>query len=664
MTVVFADDFETGDLSLWTSQEIDAGCTLEVIADTVSPSIAASDYLLHAVKVAGTNIKDANTTVSVSGAADMWASFRFYLDSHTATSTTYLLSFLTTGTRRGGVRLGSGRTLTAVGPTTFKTGTGVLALDAWYLLELHLHSDLAAANSYCAVYVNGEVYATTTTLWTAAALPNQIRLGLEMSTSADIADAYFDDLNTETAQVGFPDIVQSTPPYFVGVYCGTPTTSKDWNFFLDVKNDLLARGIRRVSWNVEWDEIETAAGVYDYSGYDTALTAIPAYGFLNYVRVIHRPAFYADYSQVNAFIANLEATYNIAGVFLFNEPNYSYFDALTGETRPHSYADMMSTVSTTAPLYVGNLAGVYLDVAEDDYWAIDTFVAELVAQGASGGDYLGIHNYPGSPAARPPEWLFEWAPGDPTPQTIVDRACRTAYLNGLPYQPAITEVGWLIDGTETYPMTEAKQAKWTVRNVLHGLARGIHLHHSMFLRDITIAGGDSEDNRKGLYDDDHTAREAVIGLGFLGTLFWAGASFVQAHSLGSYNWGYEFTTGILSVIACWTQDGEIYHSSDPAATATATTAVSVPVGASSSVWVFDIDGTQSTQSVTAGSVTMTLTNEPQYIVWVTSGGSTLDFGSPYVKRAPLGSASDTRTSVQRSPLGGSSSTDTPVKRTL
>jgi hypothetical protein len=282
-----------------------------------------------------------------------------------------------------------------------------------------------------------------------------------------------------------------------------------------------------------------------------------------------------DLSGLTAFIAAFVERFEgiSPGILHFyNEPNAStYFQPRPGETRPQSltyvtravYEGLLQTTSTM--FYVAaNPEGRYVTSVSSDTWAIDDFVSAMIAAGYRGeADAIGIHNYPGFPSARPPEYIFEWAHGR-TPQTVLDNVQTTLRLAGLSDKLAITEVGWLADGTTAFPMTDVRHADWNERNMLHAAAHGVDLYHVMFLRDITRASGDSEDNRKGLFRDDYSARPVVERIANLHKMLREPVRCLGREDLGSpYCWGYRFLCGrkkSRTVTVRWSQNGEIYRS--------------------------------------------------------------------------------------------------------
>jgi hypothetical protein len=412
-----------------------------------------------------------------------------------------------------------------------------------------------------------------------------IKFGIKAASNADTATIELKDLKVSDEELGAIEIPSSnSPENWMGVYCGSMENSRDWGFFQNVKSQLPTYGINSVSWNMKWSDVDNGS-TYDYSDFDNKIQEMVDEGFDVYIRLSHTPAAYQafpdeamppdDYGEIESFCENFATHYRgvVSGVDNFYlEPNFdSFFTPTTGMTRTECYAavqpyayDGIKSGDPNMKFSGWNPAGVYSDTPLEDTWSIQSFISETIKEGiGSSADYLGVHNYPGYPSARPPEWIFEWA-SDATPWSVVDSSLRAAYNNLGIYDFSVTELGLLVDGTETYPMDESKQSNWTARNIIYALARGCQLYHIMFLRDITIAGGDTEDNRKGIFNDDYSPRDVLVKIGIINNLLGSDVNYIGEQDIGDYAHCHEFRVGGNAVIAAWCQDGEIYHSSVPA----------------------------------------------------------------------------------------------------
>ncbi len=619
MTVLFTDTFDTGDLSLWDGSNVDDGCSITAVADPVHT--APYGILVDHPTQAADNT-DVYAYKAIAFGADIYASFYLRLgDVWTCGGTQRILQVYNGATRIAGVGVSSTGAIAAMSPASQVNAGSALLRGIFYHVWCHIHLDTVGTTSYTTVKVNGKTVCTKDA-WTAPALPDTLRFGIKAALKADASRVWLDDLTVADTDIAIPEVGSyAVPAYPLGVYCGNFNNPEDLDQLETNAPALLDAGVHQVSFNLAWSDVETSPGVYDWTFADTCINRVLGMGFALWVRIGSTPTFYipegahthtppTDMTKLGDFVSALRDRYSgvIAGInHVYNEPNGpTYFDPRAGETRPQSYALVAAAVGAdaTVPYCAFNPEGRYINNPVTDLWAIDNFIAQCFIEGlGSDYDYMGIHNYPGN-GYRPPEYIFGWA-GDVGAWEIVDSARFHAFNAGCPTRLAITEVGWYNTGSTA---TETTQARFTVRHILHGLRRGMHHYHAMFLYDLT-------DNKKGWFDAQGVPHAVVAAVGRLNsTLLCHELTYVDRVDLGSpYLWCYRFTDGSTTYTVCWGQGGEIYGSDfDPDTCSVDMTGVTVPVALSDGVAsaLNLVDGTTTEVTVSGGSATLDLTNDP------------------------------------------------------
>ncbi len=206
---VFSDDFETGDLSAWTSSSVEAGNILEA----TTASAANGTFGLH-VRTLGSN-DDATTQSTIVATNEIYT--RAYVKLVWDVSAGNHQPFMAAATAGSGGTVGAvaiRRTPDDLNNSLYSlaggsySDTGLdLSLNTWYCVEMQITISPAAGRSR--VWVDGLLVEDRQNLDNGSTPISWLRLGAD--SASVVSNYYFDDFLADGARVGCgPDIVPPT----------------------------------------------------------------------------------------------------------------------------------------------------------------------------------------------------------------------------------------------------------------------------------------------------------------------------------------------------------------------------------------------------------------------------------------------------------------------
>ncbi|MBI2033461.1 MAG: hypothetical protein HYT10_03315, partial [Candidatus Levybacteria bacterium] len=198
---IFSDDFETGDISNWTSSTIEAGNIAEVI-----PAAAYSgNYGLH-IGAGGVN-DDSRIMKQILGVSEAYMRVRVKLNQNVASGTHQGILTATydanasSAIGAAAIRTQSSYTnrLFSHAASSWKSASDLnLTTNQWYCLETHHVADPATGR--IRIWIDGELKADENNINTGTNLISWLRLGTDFSVVA--SDYYFDDFKVSSSQIG------------------------------------------------------------------------------------------------------------------------------------------------------------------------------------------------------------------------------------------------------------------------------------------------------------------------------------------------------------------------------------------------------------------------------------------------------------------------------
>lgn len=268
-------------------------------------------------------------------------------------------------------------------------------------------------------------------------------------------------------------------------------------------------GFRRVRTEMFWADVETSPGVYDFSWYDALVAELAARGILpHFILCYGNPVFThtawfdppltsSAMEAFGKFAQAAAARYGRKGAHfeVWNEPDIATFWNPPSATEYSALCtvatEAVHTGNSDAPAASGGLAGVDLD-----------FLEETIADGGVNGvNAIGLHPY----RLQIPEQLS----GD-----LVEMRARISGAFARDTPPVwSTEAGyssaWYGNGSSAANRTT--QAKWTVRQMLTGLALNFPEQIVFCLRDDGTDVFDSQDNF-GILTSDYGTKPLTEGV--------------------------------------------------------------------------------------------------------------------------------------------------------